>query len=98
MDASILQPQVESLENLSRSRSAEKYVHKDMIALLRQRNTGALCWPFEACESVGPSTQDRAEHLTVATGHHLEVVIATCHPPGVSGQVAGNSSDTQCSF
>ena len=39
---------------------------KILAALVRQRNTCTLCWPFEACESVGSNTQDRAEHLTVA--------------------------------
>ena len=34
----------------------------------------------------------------MATGHHLEDVIATCHPLGVSRHVAGNSSNTQCAF
>ena len=43
-------------------------------------------------------TLKTAEHLTAETGHYLEDVMATCHQPGVAGQVAGNSSNTQCSF
>ena len=64
-----------------------KELFENLAALLQQKNTGG-----------GPNTQDRAEHLTAETGHHLEDVTATCHQPGVVAQVAGNSSNTQCSF
>ena len=37
----------------------------------------------------GPSTQDKAERFMTATGHHPEDVVATCHPPGIAGEVAG---------
>ena len=37
----------------------------------------------EAC--VGPNTQDRAEHLVATTGHLIEEMMATFHPPGVAG-------------
>ena len=74
--------------------SLRRYPLKILAALVLQRNTCTLCWPFEACESVGSNTQDRVEHLTAETGHHLEDVIATCHQPGVVAQVAGNSSST----
>ena len=46
----------------------------------------------------GPNTQDRAEHLTAATGHTFEDVMTTYHPPGIAGQVAGTSSNTQSAF
>ena len=39
---------------------------------------------------MGPNTQDEAERFMVATGHHLEDVIATCHPPGIAEEAAGN--------
>ena len=38
---------------------------------------------------MGPNTQDKADGFMVATGHHLEDVMATCHPPGIAGEVAG---------
>ena len=38
---------------------------------------------------MGPDTQDKAAHLTAATGHPSEDAIATCHPPGIAGDVAG---------
>ena len=39
--------------------------------------------PMEARE--GPNTQDKAERFMAATGHHLEDMMATCHPPGRGG-------------
>ena len=68
----------EALGNLGRSPSAEK----------RMRIVLAL----EARE--GPSAQDKAERLTAATGHHLEDVMATCHPPGIAGRVDGGRCGT----
>ena len=47
---------------------------------------------------VGPNTPDRAERLTAATGHPFEDVMATCHPPGIAGDDAETSSNTQCAF
>ena len=43
-------------------------------------------------------TQDRTEHLTAVTGHIFEEVMVTCHPPGIAGDVAETSSNTQCAF
>ena len=63
---------------------------ENLAALVQQKNKGEV--------HEGPNTQDRAEHLTAETGHHLEGVIATCHLLGISEQGAGNSSNTQCSF
>ena len=59
-------------------------------------------WPLSfdmlAMEArVGPNTQDRAEHLTAATGYLFEEVMATRHPPGIAGDVA-ETSNTQCAF
>ena len=53
---------------------------------------------IEAEIRVSPNTQDRAEHLTAATGHVFEEVMATRHPPGVAGDVAETSSNTLCAF
>ena len=50
-------------------------------ALFRQRNKGCIVLAIEA--RVGPSTQDRAEHLTAATGHPFEDLMATGHSPGM---------------
>ena len=35
------------------------------------------------------NTQDKAERFMAADGHHLEDVVATCHPPGIAVEVAG---------
>ena len=40
---------------------------------------------------VGPNTQDRADDVVATTGHHLEDMMATCHQPGVAGEVAETS-------
>ena len=41
-----------------------------LAALLRQRNTGILCWPLEAFESL--NTQDQAELLMALRRHLFE--------------------------
>ena len=46
----------------------------------------------------GPNTQDEAERFMAATGHHLEDVMATCHPPGVAEEVGCAASITQWAF
>ena len=46
----------------------------------------------------GSNHAERAEHLTAATGHLFEEVMATRHPPGVAGDGAETSSNTQCAF
>ena len=55
----------------------------------------SIALAMEAGDGSGHSRQSR--HLTAATGHPFEEVMATCHPPDHAGQVAGNSSDTQSS-
>ena len=45
-----------------------------------------------------PNTQVQAEHLTAATGHPFEDVMAIYHQVGIAGQVVGKSSDTQSAF
>ena len=72
----------ETLENLGRSPSAEKHVR--------------IMLPIEARE--GPNTQDKAERLMAATGHLFEDMMATCHPPGIAGEAAGESSNTKWAF
>ena len=52
----------ESLENLGRSRSAEKHVR--------------IVFAKEARE--GPNAEDKAERLMAATGHHLGDMMANC--------------------
>ena len=71
-----------TLGNLGHSLSAEKQI--------------CIVLAMEA--RVGPNTQDRAEHLTAATGHLFKEVMATCHPPGIAGDVAETSSNTQCAL
>ena len=46
----------------------------------------------------GPNTQDKAERLMAATGHLFEDMMATYHPPGIAGKVAGKSPNTQWAF
>ena len=46
---------------------------------------------------MGPDTQDKAVHLTAATGHPFKDVIATCHPSG-TGDVAGKIVQHQFAF
>ena len=76
--------------------AATGHLLEDVFALRRQRNTSTLCWPLKACENLNP--QVRAAHLTAETAHPFEEVMATCHLPGIAGQVGGNSSDTQSAF
>ena len=59
-------------------------------ALFRQRNKGCIVLAIEA--RVGPSTQDRAEHLTAATGHPFEDLMATGHSPCMLHSVLSDSS------
>ena len=40
---------------------------------------------LEACE--GPNTV-LAECLMALSGHHLEIMMATCHQPGIAGEAA----------
>merc|ERR1712136_553714 len=72
----------ETLENLGRSPSAEKHMR--------------IVLAMEARE--GPNTRDKAERLMAATGHLFEDMMATYHPPGIAGKVAGKSSNTQWAF
>ena len=72
----------ETLENLGRSPSAEKHMR--------------IVLAMEARE--GPNTRDKAERLMAATGHLFEDMMATYHPPGIAGEVAGKSSNTQWAF
>ena len=55
---------------------------KILVALFQQRNTCAWCW--------------QRDRLVAATGHHLEDVMATCHPSSVPGEVAGKIIQHQC--
>ena len=61
------------LKNLGRSPATEKL----------KRNVLTM----EGLE--GPNTQDKAERFMAATGHHLEDLMATYHPLGIAGEVAG---------
>ena len=45
-----------------------------------------------------PNAQVQSEQLTAATDHPFEDVMATCHPPGIAGDVTETSSNTQCAF
>ena len=72
----------ETLENLGRSRPAEKHVR--------------IVFAKEARE--GPNAEDKAERLMAATGPHLEDMMADRHPLGIAGEVAGTSSNTQSAF
>ena len=45
---------------------------------------------------LSPNTQGRAEHLTAAPPFRFRD--ATCHPPGIAGDVAETSSNTQRAF
>ena len=72
----------ESLENIGRSRAAEKHVR--------------IVFAKEAPK--GQNGEDKAERLITATGHHLEDMMATCHQPGVAREVAETSFNTQCTF
>ena len=40
----------------------------------------------------GPNTQVQAERFMSVTGHHLEVMVVTCHLLGFAGEVAETSS------
>ena len=68
----------EALENLGCSPSAGKHVR--------------MVLAMEGLE--GPNTQGKAERFMAETGHHLEEMMATYHPPGIAGKVAGKSSNT----
>ena len=43
----------------------------------------------------GPNTQDKAERLLAAIGHLFEDMMATHHPLGFAGKVAGKAPNTQ---
>ena len=58
----------ETLENLGRSPATEK--HKRIVLAMLGLE--------------GLNTQDKAKRFMAATGHHLEDVMATYHPPGVA--------------
>ena len=77
-----------------RTRLCSENSLKILAALLQQKDACTLGLAVEARE--GPNTQDRARRLVVATGHLLNDVVATCHPPGFAGEVAETSSNTQC--
>ena len=42
----------------------------------------------------GPDPEDKAEFLMAATGHLLEDLMATYHPPGIPDEVACKPSHT----
>ena len=68
--------------NVVRSPSAEKH--------------GRIVLTMEALEC--PNTQVQAEHLMAVSGHLFEDIMATFHPPGITGEVACKSSKTQWAF
>ena len=59
---------------------------EDVIALIRQRNKSAPCWPWN--HSLRPSTQGKAEHLTAATG----TLSSKFSHFGIAGQVVPSES------
>ena len=72
----------ETLENLGRSRSTEKYIR--------------LMLTMEGLD--GPNTQDKAERFMAATGHLFEAMMATYHPSGIAGDVAGKIVQQRLAF
>ena len=70
------------LEGRDCSPSAEKYVHIVLAMEVRE----------------GPTTQETALCLMVATGHPFEVMTSTYRQPSIAGDVAGPSSNTQWAF
>ena len=69
---------------------------KILAALFRQRDACTLVLAVSVRN--GPNTQDRAGRLVAATGHLFEHVMTTYPPPGIAGEVAETSSNTQCAF
>ena len=92
-----------TLGNLGRSLSAEKRGETVLRVTLEDHDSSPsaekhVCIVLAIEAPVGPNTQDRAEHLTAATGHLFEDVMATDHLPGIAGGVAETSPNTQCAF
>ena len=71
-------------------------IDRHIVRLLRQRDTCTLVLAVEARE--GPNTSSEAERLMATTGHLIEDVTASYHPPGLAGDVAKTSSNTQWAF
>lgn len=72
----------ETLENIGRSAIARTSIH--------------VVLAMEARE--GPECHEKADRLRKQTSHLFADVIATFHPEGIDGEVAGKSSNTQWAF
>ena len=72
------------LPKLPRDETLHRETLNILTVLFRQRNTSVLC-----CNGGprGSDTQDKAERLMAATGHHTEVMMATSRQPNVADRV-----------
>ena len=64
---------------------------KNLTVLVLQRNTNVLCLSMEGPRGSDHSRQE-LERLMAATGHHLEVMMVTCHQLGFAGEFLPKTS------